>query len=75
VDDGIATGATARAACRAVRARGAARIVLATPVGDVPGATPRLRRRGRVLPRLRADPRRRGRGPARAGERGPGAVL
>ncbi|NII70918.1 phosphoribosyltransferase [Microbacterium ulmi] len=32
VDDGIATGATATAACRAVRARGAARIVLATPV-------------------------------------------
>ncbi|MFF0497291.1 phosphoribosyltransferase family protein [Nocardia aobensis] len=32
VDDGIATGATARAACRVARARGAARIVLATPV-------------------------------------------
>jgi len=32
VDDGIATGSTALAACRAVRAQGAARIVLAAPV-------------------------------------------
>lgn len=32
VDDGFATGATALAACRVVRARGAARIVLAVPV-------------------------------------------
>jgi predicted phosphoribosyltransferase len=32
VDDGIATGATAAAACRVVRAAGAERIVLATPV-------------------------------------------
>ncbi|MFF4172260.1 phosphoribosyltransferase family protein [Streptomyces sp. NPDC001744] len=32
VDDGLATGATAVAACRVVRARGAARIVLAVPV-------------------------------------------
>ncbi|MFF6787779.1 phosphoribosyltransferase family protein [Streptomyces filamentosus] len=32
VDDGIATGATALAACRVVRAGGAARIVLAVPV-------------------------------------------
>ncbi|MEX5632837.1 phosphoribosyltransferase family protein [Parafrankia sp. FMc2] len=32
VDDGIATGATASAACRAVRAAGAARVVLAAPV-------------------------------------------
>ena len=32
VDDGIATGSTARAACRIARARGAVRIVLATPV-------------------------------------------
>lgn len=32
VDDGVATGSTATAACRAVRAQGAARIVLATPV-------------------------------------------
>lgn len=32
VDDGIATGATARAACDVARARGAARVVLAVPV-------------------------------------------
>ena len=32
VDDGIATGATAQAACRSVRAHGAQRIVLAVPV-------------------------------------------
>jgi predicted phosphoribosyltransferase len=32
VDDGIATGATARAACAVARARGAARVVLAVPV-------------------------------------------
>lgn len=32
VDDGIATGSTARAACLVARAAGAARVVLATPV-------------------------------------------
>jgi putative phosphoribosyl transferase len=32
VDDGIATGATARAACQVARAKGAARVVLAVPV-------------------------------------------
>ncbi|MBS2963607.1 phosphoribosyltransferase [Actinocrinis puniceicyclus] len=32
VDDGIATGSTARAACQVVRQRGAARVVLAAPV-------------------------------------------
>jgi putative phosphoribosyl transferase len=32
VDDGIATGSTARAACRVARAHGAARLVLAVPV-------------------------------------------
>ncbi|AZK98032.1 MULTISPECIES: phosphoribosyltransferase family protein [Streptomyces] len=32
VDDGVATGSTARAACRIARARGAARLVLAVPV-------------------------------------------
>jgi putative phosphoribosyl transferase len=37
VDDGIATGATAAAACRVARARGAARVVVAAPVAP-PGA-------------------------------------
>lgn len=32
VDDGLATGATARAAARALRARGAARVIAAAPV-------------------------------------------
>ena len=32
VDDGIATGSTARAACRIARAQGAARVILAVPV-------------------------------------------
>ena len=31
IDDGIATGSTARAACQVARALGAARVVLATP--------------------------------------------
>jgi len=35
VDDGIATGATARAACQVARARGAARVVVAAPVGPL----------------------------------------
>lgn len=35
VDDGIATGSTARAACRVARAHGAARVVLAVPVAPV----------------------------------------
>ena len=34
VDDGIATGSTARAACRVARAHGAARVVLAAPVAS-----------------------------------------
>ena len=35
VDDGIATGSTARAACQVARARGARRVLLAVPVGAV----------------------------------------
>jgi len=35
VDDGIATGSTARAACEVVRAQGARRVVLAVPVAPV----------------------------------------
>jgi putative phosphoribosyl transferase len=34
VDDGVATGSTARAACRIARAQGATRIVLAVPVAS-----------------------------------------
>ncbi|MFC9243087.1 phosphoribosyltransferase family protein [Streptomyces sp. NPDC057136] len=42
VDDGIATGATAEAACEVVRAHGAARVVLAVPVAP-PSAVAHLR--------------------------------
>lgn len=35
VDDGIATGATAKAACLSVRRRGAAHVVLAVPIAPV----------------------------------------
>lgn len=41
VDDGVATGATARAACEILAARGARRVVLATPVAP-PDWTNRL---------------------------------
>ncbi|MEW1658041.1 phosphoribosyltransferase family protein [Streptomyces sp. NPDC093707] len=42
IDDGIATGSTAAAACQVVRAQGAARVVLAVPVAP-PDAADRLR--------------------------------
>jgi putative phosphoribosyl transferase len=42
VDDGIATGSTARAACQVARAQGAGRVVLAVPVCS-PDAEPALR--------------------------------
>lgn len=41
VDDGIATGSTAQAACRVARAHGATRIVLAVPVAP-PATVPAL---------------------------------
>jgi putative phosphoribosyl transferase len=44
VDDGVATGATARAACRVAREEGATRVVLAVPVAAAV-----------VVPRLRLD--------------------
>jgi predicted phosphoribosyltransferase/predicted alpha/beta-hydrolase family hydrolase len=34
VDDGVATGSTARAACQVARAQGAARVVIAVPIGS-----------------------------------------
>jgi len=42
VDDGIATGSTARAACQVARALGAARVLLAVPVAP-PGAEAAMR--------------------------------
>jgi putative phosphoribosyl transferase len=42
VDDGIATGATARAACQVARAQGAAFVIMAAPVGS-PGSAATLR--------------------------------
>jgi predicted phosphoribosyltransferase len=42
IDDGIATGSTARAACAVARAHGARRVVLATPVAP-PSAVKELR--------------------------------
>jgi putative phosphoribosyl transferase len=47
VDDGIATGSTARAACRVARAQGAARVVLAVPVAP-PATLDELRASGDV---------------------------
>lgn len=41
VDDGVATGSTARAACQVARAQGASHVVLATPVAP-PGWTARM---------------------------------
>lgn len=41
VDDGVATGSTARAACEVARAHGAARVVLAVPVAP-PGWAARI---------------------------------
>ena len=75
VDDGIATGSTARAACDVARAQGATRVVLAVPVAPpdwtdrLAGARRRVRlrrhpgtllRRRPVLRRLHPDHRRRG---------------
>jgi putative phosphoribosyl transferase len=48
VDDGIATGSTARAACLVARAQGAARVVLAVPVAP-PAVVAELRREVEVI--------------------------
>jgi len=53
VDDGLATGATALAALRALKARGAARVVLAVPVGP-PDALAALAREADQLVSLEA---------------------
>jgi putative phosphoribosyl transferase len=45
VDDGIATGSTARAACEVARGQGAARVIMAAPVG-APGSASDLRDSG-----------------------------
>ena len=81
VDDGLATGGTAAAAVRALRDRGAARIVVAVPVAAPESAArlrgladevvcvqepPNLRGCRRVVPGLQPDERRRGAGPAGA---------
>jgi putative phosphoribosyl transferase len=42
VDDGIATGSTARAACQVARAHGAARVIMAAPIAS-PSAIAQLR--------------------------------
>jgi predicted phosphoribosyltransferase/pimeloyl-ACP methyl ester carboxylesterase len=39
IDDGVATGATARAACEVAREQGATKVVLATPIGATDIAT------------------------------------
>ena len=56
VDDGIATGSTARAACLVARARGASRVVLAAPVGPVEAAAA-LRRDADEVVCLHTPPR------------------
>jgi putative phosphoribosyl transferase len=45
VDDGIATGSTARAACEVARGQGAARVIMTAPVG-APGSAAALRDSG-----------------------------
>ena len=49
VDDGIATGSTARAACLVARARGASRVIVAAPVGSVEAAASLRRAADEVL--------------------------
>jgi putative phosphoribosyl transferase len=49
VDDGIATGSTARAACQVARARGAGRVVLAAPVAPADTAASLLRDADEVI--------------------------
>ena len=46
VDDGVATGSTARAACEVARGQGAARVMFAAPVGAPRSAQALVHRRG-----------------------------
>jgi putative phosphoribosyl transferase len=46
VDDGVATGSTARAACKVARGQGAARVMFAAPVGAPRSAQALVHRRG-----------------------------
>jgi predicted phosphoribosyltransferase len=55
VDDGIATGATVRAAARSLRRRGAARIIVAAPVAS-PSAEQALHQVADELVVLWVDP-------------------
>jgi predicted phosphoribosyltransferase/alpha-beta hydrolase superfamily lysophospholipase len=55
VDDGVATGATAIASVRAAKAAGAARVVIAVPVGP-PHTIEQLRREGAEVVCLHTDP-------------------
>jgi putative phosphoribosyl transferase len=55
VDDGLATGATAEAAVRGIRHRGARKVVMAAPVGSVE-ATARLKRVADEVCILSIDP-------------------
>ncbi len=48
VDDGVATGSTARAACQVAKAQGAARVVLAVPVAP-PSTVEELEREAEVV--------------------------
>jgi putative phosphoribosyl transferase len=55
VDDGLATGRSARAALRSLRARGAARLVLAVPVG-APSSLHALREEAEEIVCVRTPP-------------------
>lgn len=55
VDDGVATGATAIAAIRSLRARGASQVIMAVPVGP-PDTIERLRREADEVVCIREEP-------------------
>jgi predicted phosphoribosyltransferase len=55
VDDGLATGATAEAACEVARARGAAKVIVAVPVTSVAAAIRMEQVADRFVSLVRAD--------------------